>query len=64
MPGVALPDRAASLVQDRITLINERIWASAASFSEYVMSQKEAAEREREDDFTAALCKRKRGRSR
>jgi hypothetical protein len=39
---------------------NERAWKAAASFCETVISQKEAAEREREEDALAAPLRRRR----
>ncbi|KAL0852641.1 hypothetical protein ABMA27_016901 [Loxostege sticticalis] len=46
-------------------LDDERAWKAMASFCETVMSQKEAAEREREDDPSAPpLRRRRRGRRR
>jgi hypothetical protein len=39
---------------------NERAWKAVASFCEAVMSQKEAAEREREEDALAGPLRRRR----
>jgi hypothetical protein len=39
---------------------NERAWKAVASFCEAVMSQKEAAEREREEDALATPLRRRR----
>ncbi|RVE53298.1 hypothetical protein evm_002131 [Chilo suppressalis] len=44
----------------RTILGNERAWKTAASFCEVVMGQKEAAEREREEDALAASLRRRR----
>ncbi|CAH0407486.1 unnamed protein product [Chilo suppressalis] len=44
----------------RAMLGSERVWRAAASFCESVMAQKEAAEREREEDALAAPLRRRR----
>ena len=58
-PNLSLPSVVSAM------LASDEAWAATASFCETVMSQKEAAEREREDDPSApALRRRRTGRAR
>ena len=58
-PDLSLPGLVNAMLED------ERSWVAIASFCEHVMSQKEAAERAREDDpHAASLRRRRRGRRR